>query len=250
MNKFFVLSTVALIAVLALVGWSGAAPETKETRSITVTGDAELRVVPDEVVLTLGVETSNADLQKAKSENDTRVKQILALIQEHGVEAKHIQTEHVSIEPRYQDSYEKQGFVGFFVRKTIVVTLTEIEQFEELLTDVLESGATHVHGIQFRTTTLREHKDQARALAVNAAREKAAAMAQELGQKVGQPLTVHEEQSGWWSPYSSWWGGSWGRGMTQNVIQNVDGGALTMDGTLAPGQISVQARVAVSFELK
>jgi hypothetical protein len=37
--------------------------------------------------------------------------------------------------------------------------------------------------------------------------------------------------------------------MSQNVIQEVNGGNLPGDSGLAPGQISINARVAVTFSL-
>ena len=173
----------------------------------------------------------------------------MAAAEKLGVPAKHIQTDHISIEPRYRDSYEQRDFVGFFVRQTIVITLKDITRFEDLLTDVLDAGANYVHGIQFRTTELRKHKDEARALAIRAAREKAVALAAELGQKVGEPYAIREEQSGWWSGYG-WWGSTGNFGMTQNVVQNTGEAPTTTEGALAPGQISVTARVTVSFSLE
>jgi hypothetical protein len=209
-----------------------------------------VNVVPDEVVLTLGVESSDKQLRRAKSLNDERVKQVLAAAEKFGIPAKDIQTDHISIEPRYRDGYEQRDFVGYFVRQTIVVNLKDVGQFESLLTDVLDAGANYVHGIQFRTTELRKHKDEARALAINAAREKAVALAQELGQKVGKPYSIREDQEGWGSGYNSWWGSAGGLGMTQNVVQNAGNADAVMEGALAPGQISVTARVTVSFELE
>ena len=134
------------------------------------------------------------------------VKQVLAAAEQLGIPAKDIQTDHISIEPRYRDSYEQRDFIGYFVRQTIVITLKDVSQFEDLLTAVLDAGANYVHGIQFRTTELRKHKDEARALAINAAREKAVALAQELDQKVGKPYSIREDQEGWGSGYNSWWG--------------------------------------------
>ncbi len=218
-------------------------------RSVTTTGDAEVRVPPDEVVITLGVETSDKDLDRAKEENDRKVRQVLSVATRYGIEAQHIQTEHISIEPRYSDSYEQKDFIGYFVRKTVVITLRDIDKFEGLLSDVLKGGVNYVHGVEFRTTELRKHRDEARALAIRAAREKAQALAAELGQQVGQPLTIQEDQGGWWSSYGAWWGSRWGS-VAQNVSQNTGGGSLSPDGTVAPGQISVNARVTVQFELK
>ena len=107
-----------------------------------------------------------------------------------------------------------------------MITLKDISAFDAVLSDALEAGATYVHGIQFRTTELRKHRDEARALAIRAAHEKAVALAQELGQEVGQPHDIREDQSQWWSSYNTWWGGR-ASTMTQNVIQeggNAPGG--------------------------
>jgi hypothetical protein len=249
------LAAAALLVMLALSAFPAAAQTTgpedhADPRLITVTGEAVVKVVPDEVILTLGVESADKQLRLAKSMNDARVKAVLDAAQKLGVPAKDIQTDHISIEPRYRDSYEQRDFVGYFVRQTIGITLKDVSQFETLLTDVLDAGANYVHGIQFRTTELRKHKDEARALAIQAAQEKAAALAQELGQEIGQPYAIREDQEGWWSGYNSWWGGAGGLGMAQNVVQNAGNAAAETDGTLAPGQISVTARVTVSFELE
>ena len=79
--------------------------------------------------------------------------------------------------------------------------------------------------------------------------EEIEALAGELDQEIGVPTMIQEVQNSWWSGYNSWWGANWGNGMTQNVIQEAGVGILTGDGSLAPGQISVTARVSVTFEL-
>jgi len=246
-----IITVTALLLVFSLSAWTGNQMELAEPGIITVTGEAEVRVVPDEVILTLGVETWDEYLKSAKSQNDERVKAVLRIAQAYGVEARHIQTDHISIEPRYEDNYEKKDLIGYFVRKTIVITLKDISKFDDLLTSVIDADVNYVHGIQFRTTELRKYRDEARALAIKAAQEKANALAGELGQSVGRPRTINEEQAGWWSWYNSWWGAGWGNNMSQNVIQEAGGSSSTTDdGTIAPGQITVNARVSVSFEFE
>lgn len=241
----------ALLLVFSLSAWTGNQMELAQPGVITVTGEAEVRVVPDEVILTLGVETWDEYLKSAKSQNDERVKEVLRIAQAYGVEARHIQTDHISIEPRYEDNYEKKNLIGFFVRKTIVITLKDISKFDDLLTSVIDADVNYVHRIQFRTTELRKYRDEARALAIKAAQEKANALAGELGQSVGRPRTINEEQADWWSWYNSWWGAGWGNNMSQNVIQEAGGSSSTTDdGTIAPGEITVNARVSVSFEFE
>jgi uncharacterized protein YggE len=129
--------------------------------------------------------------------------------------------------------------------------LGDISKFDDLLTDVIEDGANYVHGIEFRTTDLRKHRDQARSLAINAAREKAEALAKELGRQVGEPQSIQENHSGWWSGYGSgWWGSHWSGAQTQNVVQSIDIDSSLVQGSIAPGQIMVNAQVSVTFSLK
>ena len=237
-----------LIAAFVVALLFGACAEAQDTpRTISVSGDAEVRVEPDEVIITLGVETVDMELAKAKSENDRLAAAVIAMAKMHDVEAKHIQTGHISIEPRYEYEYERRNFLGYFVRKTVVVTLRDLDEFEAFLSDALEAGTNYVHGIEFRTTELRKHRDEARRLALIAAKEKAEAMAGVLDQKIGQPRSIDEGYSQWFSPYSSWWGSFGGGRMAQNVVQNQGGGQG--DSPTMPGQIAVNASVRVTFEL-
>jgi uncharacterized protein len=225
----------------------GMALQDASKRTISVSGESEIRVVPDEVVLTLGVETFDADLQASKADNDARVAAILAAMRERRVPDERVRTDFLQLEPRYRSQTDRLIPVGYVVRKTIVVTLREVATFDAVLGAAVAAGATHVHGIDFRTTELRAHRDRARALAIDAAREKAEAMAGRLGQRVGPPLTIAEGHSGWWSGYGSGWGAR-GSAMTQNVVQDT-GGEGAGDGTISPGQIAIKGNVTVTFEL-
>ena len=220
------------------------------SNSITVSGDAEIKVVPDEVILILGVETSDKNLKIAKSLNDERIKKVLALAKDYGISSQHIQTDYISIQPEYRDYRVTGELLGYVVRKTIVIRLKDIPKFENLLSDALEAGVSYVHGIEFRTTELRKYRDQARAMAIKAAQEKATALANEVGRKAGKALSIGETAYGSWSGYNAWWGNRWGGGVAQNVTQNAGGLSPGDAGSLAPGQITVRATVSVTFALE
>ena len=240
------LGVAAMAALLILAPGARA----QEEGRITVTGEADVRVVPDEVVLTLGVETDDLDLAAAKAENDSRMTGVIESAREAGIPENLIRTDYLGIEPRYDYDGRQRIFLGYWVRKSVSLTLRDIEAFEGVLSDVLEVGANYVHGIQFRTTELRAYRDQARSLALEAAREKAEMMARQLGHEVGRTVLIREDRSNWWSSYGGWWGGGRGGFMSQNVVQNAPGGGGTSEGVTAPGQISVTAQVSVTFELQ
>ncbi len=218
-----------------------------EPGSITVSGSAQVLVAPDEVILTLGVETSDMEMSAAKRKNDEIIQKVLEIATKYEVDPKHVQTDFINIEPRYSSTTIAANFIGYFVRKTVEIRLNDISKFESLYSDMLEAGVNYVHGVEFRTTELRKYRDQARALAIQAAQEKAAALASGVNQATGRVKMIHEDSSGWYGSYNSWWrGSSYG---FQNVIQNAGGGQFVEEGTLAPGQISVSASVTVEFEL-
>jgi uncharacterized protein len=214
---------------------------------ISVTGEAEVRVVPDEVIVVLGVETFNRELRLAKEANDRVVAAVLDVARRHHVPDEHIQTDYIQVEPRYRNSGPENELLGYAARSTVEVTLRKLDHFETLLSESLEAGANYVHGIDFRTTELRTYRDQARDLAIKAAREKAVDLAAALGETIGRPTKIGEGWTGWGSGYGSWWGRGRGGSMSQNVVQSVGSGGSM--GPVAPGQIAVTARVSVTFEL-
>ncbi|MCC6821850.1 MAG: SIMPL domain-containing protein [Verrucomicrobia subdivision 3 bacterium] len=215
---------------------------------ISVSGSAEVKVAPDEIFLRVGVETRHESLEDAKKQNDERVSKALAFLKASDVKGKDVQTDFISIEPTYDSNVSRTKPVTYVVRKSIEVKLNKIESFEGLLTGLLTNGVNNVHGIEFRTSQLRKHRDAARAIAIRAAKEKADALASELGVKRGKVYSINaNDWGGSWNSSGSYWGGRYGGGMAQNAIQNIGGPSEAVDDTLSIGQISVSASVNVSF---
>jgi uncharacterized protein YggE len=182
--------------------------------------------------------------------NDTRARAVINAVRKEGIETKDIQTDYLDIEPRWDLTPRPENFIGYFVRKTVVVTLREVPRFEDVLSAALGAGANYVLGVHFQTSELRKHRDDARALAIKAAREKAVALAGQLNQGVGEPIRMQELSSRWYSWYGrSWWGNRQGT-QYQNVVQNVGGDMVSDDSAISPGRISVTASVRVIFLLQ
>jgi uncharacterized protein len=248
-----------IMAMAFLLSALGGAPVSAQQAStyddrpkITVTGEAVVYVKPDRIVATFGIETSDQDVSAAKLKNNDIMKKALAAARDCGVPDKDIQTDYLSLQPRFRSDSAKEAFIGYFVRNTLVVTLNEAGKIEELVTKVLQTGVNYIHGVDFQTSELKRFREQARELALQAAKEKAAKMASVLSQAIGSPLQINESYGG--SPgmyYSSW--GSWGSarnlGMTQNTVQDLRGNSGEAADTIALGKIAVRANVSVTFEL-
>lgn len=249
--KYRLLFVLALAAVTALPAFAQ-----KAGRSIGVTGSAEIKVAPDEILLNVGVESRHPKLDQAKRQNDESIANALAFLKRSGVPDKDVQTDFITIEPEYErddssrSALERSRVVPvlYVVRKSIGIRLTRVDNFDAMLSGLLENGVQYIHGIEFRTSQLRKHRDAARALAVRAAKEKADALTSELGVRRGAAQSISESYSGGWWRSGAGWGGGGGQPM-QNVIQNAGGGGGG-DATLAVGQISVNASVDVTFAIE
>lgn len=222
---------------------------------INVSGTADVKVAPDQVDIRVGVETRNENLNEATTTRDERVKRALQFLKSAGVPDKDIQTDFISVMPEYNDhtdSWRTKPAV-YIVRESIEINLTNIANFETIMTGLLTNGVDQVHGIEFRTSQLRKYRDEARAKAIQAAREKADALCAELGVKRGKPLNINaNEWGGVWNPYGSWWGSQpYGYANNAQVVVQNPGGAPDESGeTVALGQISVSATVNVSFAIE
>lgn len=241
---------------LVLVPWGGAQAQpitAAPGRTISVSGAADVKVKPDHIILTLGVETKRPSLEEAKRENDDRIQAVIAFLKSSGLSPGNIQTDYIAIQPSYQ--WDHPTVVSHFtVQKTIVAVLNEPSKFESILNGSVSRGITTVQGAAFRTSELKRHRETARELAVKAALEKATKLASHAGAKPGKVLSLSESSSGGWS---SWYPGSWGSrssyGGGSQVSYTPAGSSASSDDspqTLALGEIVVSASVYMTLQLE
>jgi len=246
-------SLVLTVSILLISSASSLArqpvPDGDAPRTITTTGEAVVYVVPDELVVGFGVETYDPALKAAKDHNAAESARLLKAVREAGVEDKHVQTSDMEVELRYKDRARESAEVeGYIVRRTYAVTLKDVKKFEQLVSAALENGANRLLGFEHRTTELRKHRDEARKMAIRAAKEKAEALAGELDCTVGRPRTIGEGYFGYVGSWGSRWGYGRGQHMSQNVAQSAPGEGEGGE-TTPLGQIGVRASITVTFDL-
>lgn len=231
------IGTSVLASFLAFLPALPAQENAPHPRIITVQGTAEIKVAPDQAVLTLGVDTRNSDLSIAKATNDRRVRKLLELFKAAGVEAKNVQTSALTMGPEYSEE-KIPKLLGYQVSQTITLTLTDLSKYEDLMTKALTAGVNRVDGVEFVVSDEKKYRDEARLQAVRAAKQKATAMATELSQSIGKPWEITEE-SGFETTR-----------FTQNVRTRYQEASEWAGSTISAGQIMVRASLRVSFELQ
>ena len=147
--------------------------------------------MPDEIRLSVAVESRNAALDAARLDNDTKIAAALAFLKQADVPEREVKTDFISVQPDYNVNQSRVTPVAYIVRKSIEIRLTNTVAFQTVVTGLLTNGVNLIQNVDFRTTQLRQHRDQARLLAVRAAKEKAKALTDELGVKLGRPYNVN-----------------------------------------------------------
>jgi len=270
MKIFAAVLILVMIPVCAQAQLVSVTKEGQQPRTISVAGDAMIRVAPDEVRIVMDVMGRDRDLVKAQqSVDETITSMVHAVQQDYGIKRDYIHTDHMALSPTYVDCYSKHypdcdnTRVDYITAtKGLVIRLQNLDLFEPLMTGLVARGnregiTVQIVDVTFLTNQLREHRDNARELAAKAAREKADAVATAMGTKVLRPLTINVEQANWYY-YGSYGNGSYNRSrgghaqMSQNVIQNFNGGGgnSLQSAGFAPGQINVTANIRAVFEIE
>ena len=237
----------AAICVLALLLSAAASAQVQppQPRLISTTGESVVYVVPDEVIVTLGVETFNANLDESKKMNAAAAQKLIAAFKELKIEDRHVQTDTLRVDIHYRSSHPLE-IGGYITRRTYNVTLKDIKLFEKLIDTALKNGANQIAGFEYRSTELRKHRDEARKMAIKAAKEKAAALAGELDCRIGKPRNISEGYA-----YSGWGWNRYGNAQAQNSFQSAPGGAEAGgDDTMPLGQMAIRASISVTFDLE
>src|SRR5215218_9934019 len=94
--------TIALLLLLSLTAAPAAAQDRSEPRLVTVAGEAEVSVSPDEVVFDVTVQTFSKVLKTAKTQTDEQLKGLIALARRNGVAEADMQTDYVKVEPSFR----------------------------------------------------------------------------------------------------------------------------------------------------
>ena len=209
---------------------------------VSVSGTGEVKVQPDEIMLNLAVDVRGKTLDEARKQNDTKVASILKYLKKYGVEDKHVQTAFMNVQPVYNSGEYGQTTPDFYsAQKTVSVLVKKLDKFDELLSGIYAAGANRVDGIEFRTSQLQKYRDEARKLAVKAAKDKAVLLTSQLGSKVGRVYALSENTGGGYPvPY-------------RNMMLNKMSEAASMDAggpTIAGGQITVTSSVEASFVIE
>jgi uncharacterized protein len=192
-------------------------------RSISVRGEGMVSTSPDQVRLSVSVNTQGQTPSGAMRSASGKTAEILSLLKSLGIEERNIQTSRVNVSPTYDYSKQIQPppIVGYNSANEFSILFKGklMEKVGEFMDKAVTAGASNFGGLQYEASAQRELD----------------VLAKQLGSSLGQVVTISETVSG---------GGPVPM-MMKSTMMDASSAAPVMQ-----GELSIRAEVHVVFELK
>ncbi|XEC96255.1 SIMPL domain-containing protein [Paenibacillus tarimensis] len=166
---------------------------TDKRASVEVVGEGIVTASPDRAAAVLGAVTEGPVLQTVQAENAAIVMSIINSMLNDGIPRENIQTYDFRIEIQYDYVDGKQIFRGYKVTHLLQITSDRVGQIGMLVDFAVSHGANTVAGVRFTMANPQYFQNQALAIAIQNARNKAATIANTLGVVLSvAPIQVEE----------------------------------------------------------
>lgn len=208
MLKRIILSAmIALVIALALSGCAvrqdrdgtgliTVGESEKKPKSITVSAQGTVKVMPDVAYVTVGVTTQDADMQKAQANNAQTMNAMFDALTSAGLTDDDMRTTQYNAYPIYDYSSDSKKIVSYEVTNQVELTIKDINRVGEVIDIAVNNGANMTNSISFGLLDEQSSYNDALKLAVDAAAVKADMLAQAGGVKIIGTLQITENTSG------------------------------------------------------
>ncbi|VVB81143.1 Uncharacterised protein [uncultured archaeon] len=243
MKKTMILLAILLIALTACeTRVVMEQPGVQPTNAISVQGSSEFDVAPDLAKVRFRIETLSPTAQDSQLRNREIGASVKSALINAGVRESEIETTDYRIEKvqEWDPQYNKMIEKGYRTSNAFVVTTKDLPKVGPLLDVGVQAGANNVESISFELSDdkQKEVKTEALTKATKNAREKADALANGAGVRLGKVLSLQE---------SSYFVAPVARYDMMAMKSEMAGGVPSTD--VSPASVHVSAQVSVSYEI-
>jgi uncharacterized protein YggE len=189
--------TIILISLMTLaLPYSALAQVPEPIPSLVVTGNASLKIAPDEATVRLGVTRQGPTAQAAQEQANRTGQDILTAMQKLKIPAERVQTSRITLNPIYTErrlgSNEPPRIIAYSATSSVTVLLEDLTMIGQVIDAALTASANVVEGVQFNIRNDATVRERALRDAVGEARRKAETMADALGVRLVNVQEVSE----------------------------------------------------------
>lgn len=235
------ISTLAVIGAVVIVALVRERIIDNPHREVAVQGEGRVFIKPDIAQVTLAVsifkKPSPADAIK---EGADKINAVTGKLKTLGVEEKDIQTTTFNLNPEY--SYDKgvSSIVGYSLNQQLRVKVRKIDTLGQVLQSAVDVGANQIGDVQFVIDDIESARQLARDKAIDQAKQKAKAVANASGIRLGKVVGFFEDST----PPSPI---TYGYGMGGNAAT---ADKVSLAPSTPPGENEIVVDVTLNYEIK
>ncbi|XP_032195109.1 interleukin-1 receptor-associated kinase 1-binding protein 1 isoform X1 [Mustela erminea] len=220
------------------------------TREVHVSGTAELSASPDRAQVAVLVSSTKETAAEAKKSVCRRLDYITQSLQQQGLQAENVTVTkdfrrvenayHMEAEQRIPRMHTKDS--ACFIAKRVCITFTEFGKMQNICNFLIEKldSSVVISQPQFYHTpsSVENLRRKACLVAVENARRKAQEVCNVVGQTLGKPLLIKEEETKEWE------------GQIDDLQSSRLSGSLTIQQKIKSATIHAASKVFITFEVK
>ena len=152
---------------------------------LSVNGQGIVEAAPERATISIGVQTQDRDASRAQALNAKAAQDIINSIVSLGVERKYIRTSDYNFRPTYrQDENRRNEINGYIVNNTVYIVLDDLSLVGKVIDVSLSHGANNINSLDFGIKNRKKLQDEALAMAIRDAKQRAELVARELGKTI------------------------------------------------------------------
>lgn len=205
--------------------------------TIDVSSEAQVKAVPDIVLVSAGVMTTAPTAAAAMQQNAEAMTSVQSALKTAGVAEKDVQTSGLNLSPQYAYTDGRAPRVtGYQAVNNVNVTLRDMKNTGKVIDSLVAEGANQINGPTFSVENPDDILDKARTEAAQKAMKRAQTYAASMGLKVKRLVSLSEQQSYDHAP----------RPMMMKAMAMEGAAAST---PVSPGQVNLGITVNAKYEL-
>lgn len=221
--------------------------DTPPVNTIVVTGEGESVATPDIARISFTVQESATTVLQAQNQATKRTNDALAAVSALGIAEADVKTTGYNVYPQYENvpcgpgiaciQSGSQKISGYQVSQSVTVKIRDTAKAGDVLQKLGTTGVQNISGPDFSVDDDTAVTTEARGKAIHDAREKAEALAHQLGVKLVRVVAFSENSA---APYP----------MYASVSKSGGMDAVAQAPTLPTGQNETKVTVQITYEIR
>lgn len=161
-------------------------------KTVTVSGTGQVSAVADRAIVQMSIVVRADKLDAAQSEAAKVTAAVLTLTDKLDIKRNKVDTTGATVRPdyRWNRTTEQQELQGYIAERQMSVKVDDLDKLGKLVEGAVAAGVNQVSPPQLESSRREELHREALAMAATDARANARVLAETLGAKLGDPISI------------------------------------------------------------